>query len=71
MYATEFQTVINEPYIKVPNYETFRGHEVRVVFLDLNIDKNIEEQSDNLDFFDKYQLDLSNFKFDRDEANER
>jgi hypothetical protein len=71
MYATEFQTVINEPYIKVPNYETFKGHEVRVVFLDLNINKNIEEQNNNLDFFDKYQLDLSNFKLDRDKANER
>ena len=27
MYAAEFQTVINEPYLHIPNYETFKGHE--------------------------------------------
>jgi hypothetical protein len=70
MYATEFQTVINEPYIQVPNYEAFKGHEVRVVFLDLNNSKK-EVKKNNLDFFDKFQLDLSDFKFNRDEANER
>ena len=43
MYATEFQTVINEPYIQVPNYETPKGHEVRIVFLDLQIEEKIDK----------------------------
>ncbi len=43
MYATEFQTVINEPYIHIPNYETFKGHEVRVVLLNLDNEIKIKE----------------------------
>jgi hypothetical protein len=77
MYATEFQTVIDEPYIKVPNYEEFKGHEVRVVFLDLNSTKVIEKDDKNneLDFIENLinnpiVLD-ADFKFDREEANAR
>jgi hypothetical protein len=44
MYATEFETVINEPYIKIPNYEAFKGHNVRVVLV--NIDEDIEFVND-------------------------
>ena len=40
MYTTEFQTLITEPYIKVPNYESFKGHNLRVVLV--NIDDDIE-----------------------------
>ena len=36
MYATEFQTIINEPYIHIPDYEIFKGHEVRITMLDIN-----------------------------------
>ena len=35
MYAAEFKTIINEPYIKIPEYEKFKGKEVRVVLLNL------------------------------------
>lgn len=45
---------------------------------DLSIVKNdykhgkIKEKTDELDiFFDKFQIDMSNYKFDRDEANAR
>jgi hypothetical protein len=73
MYATEFQTVINEPYIQVPNYETLKGHEVRIVFLDLQIEEKIDKN--NLDFFDKITKNpkhIKNLSFlSREEANER
>ena len=49
MYATEFQTIINEPYIKIPNYEAFKGHNVRVVLLDIDNKNNDIELVDNLE----------------------
>ena len=70
MYATEFKTFIDKPFIEIPEYENFKGQEVRVVLLSLDNQK-IEKSNNKLDFFDKYQLDISNFRFDRDEANER
>jgi len=76
MYATEFQTVINEPYIHIPNYEAFKGHEVRVVLL--NIDNAIKEKEPILD--NNFIIDIINNPrhidgksdfLSRDEANER
>jgi hypothetical protein len=46
MYATEFQTVINEPYIYIPNYEAFKGHEVRIVVMNID-NENICERKNN------------------------
>ena len=35
-------------------------------------DNFIKKKTDEIDtFFDKFQIDMSNYKFDRDEANER
>ncbi len=36
MYATEFKTFINEPYIKIPEYEKLKGKKVRVILLNLD-----------------------------------
>ena len=70
MYATEFKTVINEPYIKVPEYERFKGKEVRVVLLGLN--NKLKKEKSSLSFFDKFSKNFpKDFRFDRDEANER
>jgi len=69
MYAVEFETVANEPYIKIPEFERFKGHKLKVILLDTQDEKS--KNRDDLDFFDKFELDLSNFKFNRDEANER
>jgi ribosome maturation factor RimP len=77
MYAEEFQIVIDKPYIKIPEYKRFKGHKVRIVLLDIqeeretNFKSNTKEANKRLDYFDKYQLDLSNFNFDREEAHER
>ena len=76
MYATEFQTIINKPYIDIPNYEVFKGHKVRVVLL--NLDNNIEikkSASDNNfinDIIDNPKHIKSDNNFlSRNEANEK
>lgn len=78
MYATEFKTIINEPYIKIPDYEAFKGHEVRITLL--NIDNvNNDFMSNNkkeFDFIEYYannpvRLDDDIVFLTREEANER
>lgn len=51
MYATEFQTIVNEPYIKIPNFERFKGHEIRVVLLDL-IDRTLPPEETKIGFIE-------------------
>lgn len=74
MYATEFQTVVNEPYIKIPNFERFKGHKIRVVLLDLIEKKNINDDK-QIGFIENLINNPitmpKDFVFDRDEANER
>jgi len=77
MYATEFQTVISEPYIHIPNYEIFKGHKVRIIVLDVEkIEskyQDIEDEEDFIDYLIKNPIKLpKDFKFlSREEANER
>ncbi len=78
MYATEFQTVINEPYIHIPNYEVFKGHEVRVTLMDIEeiVDSTVKNNKNDVDFIE-YLINnpvkvSKDFKFlTREEANER
>lgn len=46
MYATEFQTIIKNGYIQIPNYERFKDREVRIIILD-NIQEQIEKHTLN------------------------
>ncbi len=76
MYATEFQTVINEPYIHIPNYEALRGHRVRIILLDEGDIK--EENSTNeskinfIEYLATHPRKIKNLNFlTREEANER
>ena len=73
MYATEFQTVVTEPYIKIPNFDKFKGHKIRVVLLDLIDDNSEVENSKSFieNLIDNPRTFSKDFKFDRDEANER
>lgn len=76
MYATEFQTVINEPYIHIPNYQAFKGHEVRVVLLNLDneikIGEPINDSNFIIDIINNPRHIESKSKFlSRNEANER
>ena len=72
MYATEFKTVIDEPYIKIPEYEKFKGKKVRVVLLHL---ENEEKREKKEDFFEKIIKNPKHIKdvtfLTREEANER
>lgn len=68
MYAVEFETYANTPTIEIPEFEKFKNKEIRVIILDKG---EKSEKKRNLDFFDKFRLDLSGFKFDREEANAR
>ena len=75
MYATEFQTIINEPYIQIPNYEAFKGHQVRVVLLNIDDQENVRTVDSNEDFFDRITKNPKQIQFveflSREEANER
>ena len=68
MYAVEFETYANEPTITIPEFEKFKGKEIRVIILDKETKRKREN---DLDFFDKFRFDLNHFHFDRDEANAR
>jgi hypothetical protein len=76
MYATEFQIIINEPYIKIPEYEKFKGQEVRIIVLNINKKNYIsttEHEEDFIEYLANNPIKLdNNLKFlSRDEANER
>ena len=74
MCATEFQTIVTNRYIQIPNFERFKNREVRIIILD-TISKNIDKIKDN-DFISRMTQNpkriSSNARFlSRDEANER
>lgn len=75
MYATEFQTVINDPYIHIPNYEKFKGHEVRIVVLNIDTKTKCHIEDKKEDFFERITKNpkhIKNIEFlSREEANER
>ncbi len=75
MYATEFQTVINEPYIHIPNYEAFKGHEVRITVLNIDSKENNMIPNKSEDFFERITKNpkhINNVQFlSREESNER
>ncbi|NOX15230.1 MAG: hypothetical protein GXP61_04270 [Epsilonproteobacteria bacterium] len=76
MYAAEFQIIINEPFINIPNYEAFKGHKVRVVLLNLDNKVETEEPTNDSNFINdiisnpRHIKSKDNFLL-RDEANER
>jgi len=83
MYAIEFLTSIKNGIVHIPDqYKELQEKEsVKILILvedqgedikyDVNDMKN-PEMSDNTDnFFDKFQIDLTDYKFNRDEANAR
>ena len=75
MYATEFQTIIDDPYIKIPEYESFKGHKVRIIVLNMNktTKETQEKQEDFIDYLIKNPVDVpKGIEFlSREEANER
>jgi len=43
MYKREFQTIINKPYIEIPDYEKLKGHKVKIIVLDSDSEKELDE----------------------------
>ena len=79
MYATELQTVINNPYIKIPEYEKLQGQKVRVIFLVEQVEQSDksyykkEKEEDFIEYLINNPIDIpKDMKFlSREEANER
>ena len=83
MYAIEFITSIKNGIVHIPDqYKELQQKEsVKILILVEEPGKDIlhsinninkPKTSDNTEnFFDKFQIDLTDYKFNRDEANER
>jgi len=71
--AIEFQTVVRDAVIHIPEPSAFENKHVRVIILDesrSNIDHQAKKNVSSIDaLFDKYHLNVG--RFDRDLANER
>jgi hypothetical protein len=71
MQAIEFETVSKDGVIKIPDkYRDFISKPIKVILL--RTDEPEKIRPDTIDeFFDRINIDLSAYKFDRDEAHER
>jgi len=68
MYSVEFKTKSENGIIKIPEeYGELNSKNLKVVLILEETDKKDEVDI----FFSKYNIDLSAFKFNREEANER
>lgn len=64
MYAIEFETDVVNEYLKIPNFEQFKNKHVRVVI-------ETDEGPKTTQRLSALAIDTRDFKFNRDEANER
>ena len=75
MYATEFQTIIDNPYIKIPEYEKFKGQEVRIIVLNINQENGNPKiaEEDFIEYLANHPvtLDKGVEYLSREESNER
>ena len=73
MYATEFQTVIKNSYIQVPDYKKFKNKSVRVIILDTEPENDSAIKNDFIErIVNKPRHISSDTNFlSREEANER
>ncbi len=75
MQAIEFMTATQDGIIQIPSaYKDWFGKSVRVILLsDINAE-SFNEESDNTklqSFFDRFNADLTGFKFSREEVQAR
>lgn len=82
MYAIEFETDITDRFIEIVEFEKLANRHVKVIILakedsepkngGLNRNDSFSGRMDSVDMiFDKFQIDFTDFKFDREEANAR
>lgn len=75
MKAIEFTTASHDGVINIPDdYKDWFSQTVRVILLS-NADMEVQEQSYDTTglskFFDQFRADLTDYQFDREEANAR
>jgi hypothetical protein len=68
MHAITFEADIVGEFLRIPSFERFQNKHVRVVIEDTFQPK---ATSDIDDCFDQFNINLANYHFNRDEANER
>ncbi len=68
MHAITFETDIVGEFLRIPNFEQFKNKHVRVVIEDA-LQKR--KQSDIDHCFDQFNINLTSYHFNRNEANER
>ncbi|WP_069472611.1 hypothetical protein [Candidatus Marithrix sp. Canyon 246] len=80
MYAVEFDATITNGILSIPEkYQELRNQKTaRCIIMynhptSYNMSRDeVNERMDSVDMiFDKFQIDFSNYKFDRNEANAR
>jgi len=81
MYAVEFETTIENGTVRIPknieNYHQIKTAKFIMMYdssdiVKVDFDREKAQRLESVDMiFDKYSFDMSKFKFDRDEANER
>ena len=72
MNAIEFQTVIKNSFVQIPNYEEFENRQVRIIILDETVEENTKTSTSN--FIAKYgqspkEVDEKINFLSRDEGN--
>ena len=68
MHLIEFQADIVSEYLKIPHFEMLKNKHVKVV---IESPDKILKTNDIDDCFDQFNLNLSSYHFNRDEANAR
>jgi len=48
MYATEFTTILDKPYIEIPEFEKFKNHKVKIMLIDLKNSESPKSQKENI-----------------------
>ena len=80
MYAVEFDTTIKNGILSIPEkYQELRNQKTARCIIMYNYPSSYSmsrdeanEKMDSVDLiFDKFQIDFSNYKFDRNDANAR
>lgn len=68
MYAIEFKTILENDMVKIPKQYLSKLHKIVRVII---IDEPESEQLSGIKSFTAAKIKTSNFKFNREEANER
>lgn len=85
MYAYEIELDVVQPYIAIPQYDQLKNKHVRVLFIADDTELEAPSAQASAEADDQYtrnladiesvlgaiNLDLTHFKFDREQANER